>query len=633
MNRDGIALVTILLIVVVVGILTTGSLLLSVSNLRLSKNDASSTQALAVAQAGSAYWRAELVSLYAYMVENFELYEEAIEQYIADGNQVICGNYLAIGVDEDRDGTPDIGQDEALPTLEVPFRADGPGGEAVVTFRTRGAAVVLDARGRFGGARARVVDEFSVSTVDIWNNAVFAGNSAANATIDGRAEIRGSVHVLGEGLTSSDMALDLTGSFGMGNTYKDLSKSLDVTAASMRLTNDDPHDLCATLRAKRGYVKLDGSSQIGYQEASHTDVYVDNVTGIYTNDGIQGGTINENVFSLNGMTAAYDAGNSFQFPRLEDINPVTGRSWRWGLQERALVLAFDRADTTADDALDDRRNSAVARGRDAAADGQVYLEESCYDAGGIFGVGVSGEQTHVAVRQTDGTVIDGFALEMRGNTSSKPGTPAFRCAKKVKDPFGEHVDLTLTEVIWTPEANELYVGGTAGVVSLRGDDLVMTGPNSTGKQISYKGEGIVFVEDLNGASGGRGGRVELEVDFLPAEGEAALMDAQGARVDDPFEAQPPNTYPATAIVALVADENVTSAGAQKRFTTAIYSEDSVNITEQTLVAGSIVTQRFNAGSQVPTVIYVPNLAERLSDLMPGTGSQIYAVSNVAYSRR
>lgn len=649
MSNKGFALVTMLMVVSVVGILTAGSLILSVTNLRLTRNDATASQALAAAQAGSAYWRAELVSLYMYMIENFDDYQDDIDAYneANPGNQIACGNFMAIGVDTNRDGSPDVGQQEWLPAIDIPV---GPSmATARVKFYTRGSAIVLDSQATVNGARGRMVDEFRVSALDMWNNAVFAGNSAASAVIQGRAEIRGSVHVLGEGLTSSDKAIDLNGAFALGNTYRNLNSSIDPTGSDnpMRLTTKDPTDLCATLRVKRGYVNMQGSAQIGFAESSNPDPFIDPMRGIFVNDGISGGTLDVNVHSANGMTAAYDAGNTFQFPYLNNINPETGKSWREGLTAEALYLSkTDRLD------WDDRNNPAyVGVTASNASHDQLYLTPECFDDGpgnngdGLFGVDQQGEPTLVIRKGNgEGSIAAGFALKW-GDASStdaaKQPTPSFKCAKKRKNAYG--TDETIVEVIWDATRNELYMGGTKGVVVFRTDNLLFTGPGQfpAGAHMGYRGEGILFTEDQYGKDGGVGGSVELEFDFLPAEGNAAVSDGfGGAQMDpsgDPYRvashATRKNTYPASSLLALVADKNVMSTGAQQRFTVALFAENYVYVTKQTLVVGSIVARAFHAGSQVPTVLYVPNLAERLSDLLPGTNGTLYAVSNVAFSRR
>lgn len=56
-----------------------------------------------------------------------------------------------------------------------------------------------------------------------WGNAIFAGAGAAGAMVNGNADIRGSVHILGSGLTSTDYAVDLGGTAEIvGNNYNGL---------------------------------------------------------------------------------------------------------------------------------------------------------------------------------------------------------------------------------------------------------------------------------------------------------------------------------------------------------------------------------------------------------------------------
>lgn len=637
-QEEGFALIMALLIVAIVSSLVIGSLLLSSVNIRISGNDAVSTQALNVAQAGSAYWKAELVSLYRHMVENISLYENAVNDYIAASAadstkpKLSCGNYFVIGLDLNRDGTIDVSPNGTLPDISVPVGSAM--GVARVRFRVEGSSVVLDSRGTLGSGNARVIETFNLGRLDVWNSAVFAQQSAANATVSGRAEIRGAVHILGTGLGPTDKALDISGSFGLGNTYRGLNPSLGVDAAEMRLTFPDPEDLCATLRVKSGYVEMGGNSQIGYAESTNKpltgpDTIIDNMRGIYTNHGITGGTEGTNVFSQNGMSAKYDAGNTFVFPLLDDKIKVMTPSGeqeikRWEQLERnALKLSLTSA-------TDDRATLPILTSSGAlpaslpsswsAGLGKAYLSAGCSAA--LFGV-------------TNGTTATRF--ELNHSTTLDFSCIKYRMAGSV---INTSTDEIITEVAWTKSSNELYVGGKGGGVMFDGTDgadLVITGGGGSNVEITYKGRGILFAEgkkDVNGlgltGSLAKGGNITLEVDFLPASGNAAKQDARGKRVADATYA---NTYPATAVVGLVARNRTASTGAQKRFTVAIYSQEKVDIEKQTLIAGAIVTKSFDVGSQVPTVLYVPTLAERIPSIMPGAEGSGFAVSNVAWSRR
>jgi hypothetical protein len=94
-----------------------------------------------------------------------------------------------------------------------------------------------------------------------------------------------------------------------------------------------------------------------------------------------------------------------------------------------------------------------------------------------------------------------------------------------------------------------------------------------------------------------------------------------------------NTFPATATVGLVARNKVITDGAQQRFTVAMYAQESIKVVQQTLVVGGAVTQEFDAGSQVPTILYTPNLSEYLPKFMPGGRGNGVALTDVSWIRR
>jgi type II secretory pathway pseudopilin PulG len=299
-SQKGFAIVATLLVVAVIGVMVAGSIWLSSLNRQISRNDAVTTQVVNVAQAGNAYWKAELVSLYRYMMENFDKYETKITEFAnTNPNSINCGNYFAVGVDLNRDvnkgeGAFEYTNGSTLPTVSIPVSSHT--GTASTKFQVSGSLVKLTTQGKLGSSKATVVDEFNISAADIWNNAVFSDDGSSNGTISGSAEIRGSVHILGD--DASATVLNLSGSSGVGNTYRDLKSSLGVN--NLRLSNPDPTDLCATLRVRKGNVLMGGSADLGYVESKNPEPFIDNLRGIYMNGTISGAT-ESNVFSQNGM--------------------------------------------------------------------------------------------------------------------------------------------------------------------------------------------------------------------------------------------------------------------------------------------------------------------------------------------
>jgi hypothetical protein len=683
MNKhQGFAIVAVLLIIAVVVTLVAGSLWLSSINKRINQNDAVTTQVVNVAQGGNAYWKAELVSLYNFMVNNFDLYQDDLDAYIQanPNNNISCGNYFAIGIDTNRDGTIDVGNGGTLPSVKVPVGSQE--GSVSVTFKVTGSRINLTAKGTLGGSRATVSDEFSLSSINIWNNAVFTDRSAANARIQGRADIRGAIHILGEGLNATDTALDVTGNFGLGNTYEGLNSSLGV--GSLGLSNPHPQDLCATLRVRRGKVLMDGSSQIGAPETANADPYLDRLKGVYTNNGFTGGVeegqSGANIYSENGMSAKYDAGDSFDFPALNDNVPNTSPSITWAQQLRSnsLVLSGDSNDDrnilpTVNTSGQIDWHGILTLQQFTLTTGKTYLSPGCL-TGGLFGINALGLTASVAPAITPSDTPLVKALELfaatnpilrnmlplmaglgnengNGNGGNNGGgvlastftlvqntTPDFSCVKyKVKGLLpNPSQDEVITEVTWSKTNNQLYIGGKGGVVTFLGKNLAISGGNGANDRISYKGNGVLFAESNNVnavtgvAAANSGGDISLGIDFLPASGKAAKIDALGKRTTDSTHN---NTYPATTLIGVVARNELRSETSTNQFTIAAYAQERVEVTKQTLVAGGIVTKIFDAGSQVPTVLYVPGLSEKISRFMPGAGGNGFAVTNVAWLRQ
>lgn len=660
MNKptQGFALVTTLLITAVVGVLVTGSLMLATVNRRISANDSLSTQALNVAQAGTAFWKAELASLYRFMLDNPDLYEDELTAYQADTTNppIACDNYFAIGLDLNRDGTIETPNAKTAtkanpqpltPDITVPV--GGAAGSVRAAFYINGSAVGLRSRSLFSGTRATVVEEFTLNQANIWNNAVFASTTAANATIRGRVAIRGSVHILGEDVAEGDTVLAVSGNSAIGNTYQNLVGSVDgdvtSTANPMRLTNQRPTDLCATLRVKKGKVSIEGSANIGYAEARNTEPYKDNMRGVYTNEGFSGRT--NDIYSMNGIDAKYDVGDQYQFPELTDSTkdydfnvssnpyPMVDKTWQDKLKDNSLVLALGTVATQ-----DDRRGPHTGNPLSliGLSRGDTYLDASCL-VGSLFGVGTTGTETT-------------FTLK-RGSSSSNT-TPAFSCRKYRVSGTAPNLtslglqDEVVAEVIWsgsnsatvldratgatrTINANELYVGGAGGGVMFYGGNLEISGSD----KIGYYGDGVLVAEDSNrdATAAATGGNITLEVDFAPASTDTFALDSAPTTGRLKILSSVKNLYPGTALVSMVARNTVDTKDSQIRLATTIYAQERVVVTKQTVVAGSIVSKVFDAGQNVPTILYVSNVSQNLSRLMPGTGGTTFSLSNTAWTRR
>ncbi|MFH1868296.1 MAG: hypothetical protein ABH843_04930 [Candidatus Omnitrophota bacterium] len=176
--------------------------------------------------------------------------------------------------------------------------------------------------------------------VNIWNNAIFAGiGSPAGVLINGNVDIRGSIHLLGDGLTFADIAMDMSGSGHIGNNYDGIPASFLNRLPALETTivgGEVVETMNAKLRVKRGKVGLSGSAQVG-DEDEPGDVYKETVDGVYVTDGYAGNQGDTNIFSDNGTRNRYDLGDRLELPSLSD--PFLGYdSYMEYLKANALVI-------------------------------------------------------------------------------------------------------------------------------------------------------------------------------------------------------------------------------------------------------------------------------------------------------
>jgi hypothetical protein len=140
-------------------------------------------------------------------------------------------------------------------------------------------------------------------------------------------DIRGSVHILGTGLTSADYAIDLGGTAELvGNNYTGLDSALlaKVPALPTVIHNGETvQTLNSELRVKRGIVGLSGSATAGEPDFTG-NAFKETIDGSYVTDGFGGNQGTLNVYSDNGWSNGYDLGDAIAFPSLND--PFQGYS-------------------------------------------------------------------------------------------------------------------------------------------------------------------------------------------------------------------------------------------------------------------------------------------------------------------
>lgn len=215
--------------------------------------------------------------------------------------------------------------------------------------------------------------------VGIWNNAIFAGTGASGQAINGNVDIRGSVHILGDGeeysdlngnghwdpaetftdsnhngvwdpgepfvdanndgvwnsaepyndtnhngaydppLTQTDINSSFSGTGNIGNNYTGMPVALEGMVPPPPVINAK-ETLSTEVRVKHGKIAISGTAQIGNSTDQDGGASKGKVDGTYVNDGWGGNQGASNVFSDNGTSNSYDLGTlGLQFPLLSGI--------------------------------------------------------------------------------------------------------------------------------------------------------------------------------------------------------------------------------------------------------------------------------------------------------------------------
>jgi hypothetical protein len=351
MNRNrGVASVTILYVVTVLGFAAVSLTTLSWGGMKRSKREVTAAQAFQLAQAGVEY---KYQALYTELANSHGDFQEQQISLASTNVPLPTG---------------------ASGTIYVKPTAD-----PTYAWVTCNATV---------GYNARSVRVFLRSKdVGIWNNAIFAGTGASGRAINGNIDIRGSTHFLGDGeeftdlnnngvrdaaeaytdvngngqynlgepfvdangdgvwnpaepyndsnhnnmydppLTVTDLNSSFSGNAFIGNNYDGMPSGLRNRVTAIPAPNG-VQQLGTEVRVKHGRIGINGSAAIGSTTVSSTQKYT--VDGTYVSDGWTGNQGSSHVYSDNGTTNGYDLGDMVSFPLITGIgapsytHPATG---------------------------------------------------------------------------------------------------------------------------------------------------------------------------------------------------------------------------------------------------------------------------------------------------------------------
>ena len=414
--------------------------------------------------------------------------------------------------------------------------------------------------------------------VSIWNNAIFAGTGSGGMAVTGNVDIRGSVHILGDGepyddlngsgswdpaepfndlngngvwdpgelfvdinndgiwnnaepwndsngngaydppITTTELSSDLFGTAYIGNNYEDIDTNLLNMIPNPPVLNGQ-ETLNAEIRVKHGMIALNGTATVGNSIDPDGGTRKGSLDGSFVSDGYTGNSNYMNVFSDNGARNHYDLGYiGVKFPYLTGIGSEP-------YEDKTGVIWPD----------------------------------------------------HKAYFDTNALVVPEYVINARDTT-------AFSYSDGLGNSFEYrpkgHVDST-TGVV-NPNA-EIRI---SGIVKIPGNFAI----NGFKSGLKYRGIGTIYVE--NDAYFGNS--------VLPANGQV---------------------FPLDSALGMVVGRNLDLAtgngDAQLEMAGAFYAQGIVKSAKQNDILGTFVANFYDMGSQVPNIYQVPTLKDNLPPAMPG----------------
>ncbi len=419
----------------------------------------------------------------------------------------------------------------------------------------------------YKGITRSVRNLVKAKNVGIWNNAIFAGSGATGQAINGNVDIRGSMHILGDGepyldlyglgyyfagdaytdsnhnvhwdpgepftdplgsgqyappdpykdfdskgkydppMTQTSLDSSFSGNAYVGNNYSGAPASLLAQMPAIP-TVGGVGTLSTEVRVKHGEISISGTATLGTNSIVDGGASKNTLDGVYVSDGFTGNKGVANVYSDNGTSNTYDLGNlGIQFPVISGIGA------------------------------------------------QTYVDKS--------GTSWTNEKNY----------LDSKALVIP-ITTILANTAAFS---------------------YGPDANGnkiTFVPGSPGTLNITGvvkvaGNLQIGAKNS---DIAYTGNGTIYST----------GSINVDGNVLPAAGKV---------------------FPTTARLGMIAAQDLNlstgNGSSQLSMAGAFYAQGTITSAKQNQIAGTFVASYFNMGTNVPKIYQVPSLVNNMPPAMPG----------------
>ncbi|HEX7005088.1 MAG TPA: pilus assembly PilX N-terminal domain-containing protein [Trueperaceae bacterium] len=587
-SDKGIAIITALLIMVVVGLLATGGALVTRMELNIARNDASSLQAHYAAQAGLQKYKTILFQYFRFL--------ETISG-TQNPERTACFDRMGTGMDIDRDGSEEYLWSGGEITFAEEWVKNSSGeevGSYVVTIHRDSGnknMFTIESKGRSNGARATVRSTLLVENTGVLENAIFTGQGQTNQYLNGGVTIRGGVYVVGDENNPNNTVIGANGNFSMLNEYDLTNGNYEAMRYRVSDGNRVADNLCASLRVDNGQVELNGSVKLGDPSNWLLGVYIgDSQEDLKVTDTLLQCVENKGICSEIGrFTLDLSEGGAPKFPLLGD---------------------------------------------------EPAEESGCTEATWSDCIFQSGLKNGLVVAHVAST---GAGYPLFGSTGAQDGV-SDECEDFLSDPLlvfsNSAVDCTYTDANgvlqgfryttsngWSSASFQVY-----GTVSLHGYDVKFDWPvEYVAKTLNGPTEADVedwnasFVVEANGS--GAGGGIDINQNFLTSDDE---IDITGKK----------RLFP-DHVLGLVAEGEVYQRAANVM--APVYAGDTFRIIKGNKILGSVVANKFcttsagdsidcNAG-QNAEVIYV-NTGHNKPDIMQyvdSAGIPLFKV--LSYERR
>ncbi len=318
LRKKGVTLVISFFVIVILLILAAVFASRYIGEARVAEIQRKSTQAFAVAEGGLERALFELK-------KDFDNNPSAPSWADGDINGIACG--------------PDTTNFYAFPLMATVL-GNGSYTLALKNIAGRDNHIWVESTGTVENVSKTIRAYIAVDNFSCWNNAIFAGAGASGMAVNGNVAIRGSVHILGDGLTASDFAVDLSGSGNIGNNYEGIPQTLldrIPPCPTVTFNGETVSSLDAYLRVKNGLTGLSGTALAGNPDVPGNS-YKETLGGVFVSGGYAGNQGASNVYSDNGAQNSYDLGDAVTFPSLS--KPYQGYStYQDYLKDNSFVIS------------------------------------------------------------------------------------------------------------------------------------------------------------------------------------------------------------------------------------------------------------------------------------------------------